>query len=374
MRFVIVGPVYPFRGGIAHFTGCLSGALEEEGHRTLLVNFRNQYPTFFFPGKSQFEKNSFFDKIVSSRILTPYNPFTFRKTLKEILSFQPDLVMFSFFLPIFAPAYSYLIRRLEAKGLKTMVLAHNIEFHEKWLFGKRLTASLLKSTSFVMTLSQEVASRAVEHLKGFPVRIIKGFHPIYGFHNRNRYSPKEAREVLGLEEKRVILFFGYIKQYKGVDLLIKSFPLLRKKIGNAVLLIVGEIYGNKQYYLELIKNTGFEREIILKDEYVSDDDVELYFKSADVLVLPYRQATQSGVIQTAQVMNLGAVVTPVGGLPEMIIPDKTGVIASSVSETAIAEALEKYFSLNRSDVKKSIEQICSDFSWQNFVRLMVDSL
>ena len=373
MRIVIIGPVYPFRGGIAYFTGCLYRELVSQSHQTLLINFKNQYPPLIFPGKSQTERDSSFTDIPSVRILTPYNPFTFKKTLQKIWSFKPNLVCFSFFLPFFIPAYKYLIKRLKKRKIRTMILAHNIEFHEHWAFGKLFAGKLLKASDLILTLSETVYQEALNLVGKSATRVIKGFHPLYEFHNHHLYTKEKAKETLGLQEKRIILFFGYIKPYKGVDLLIKSFPLLKKKIPEAALLIVGEIYGNRKFYKELIEQTGEGKDIMLIDEYIGSTDVELYFKAADVLVLPYRQATQSGVLQTAYVMDLGVVVSPVGSLPDMILPKKTGVVAKSLSEEDLANAIEHFFTLDTSTIKQNIHEYRTNYSWEKLVPLMVDN-
>jgi len=374
MRIVIIGPVYPYRGGIAYFSNCLYRELVDNNHKVKLINFHRQYPAIIFPGKSQIEQDSIFTDVPSKRVLTPYNPFTFKETLQEVLEFQPEIVCFSFFLPYFVPSYLFLIKRLRRKNIKTMILAHNIDFHERWFMGKQLTKRLLNSSNFIMTLSKSVYEDALNLSKSPEVQVIQGFHPLYDFHNQNRYTKESAKEKLGLQNRKVILFFGYIKPYKGVDLLIKSFSLIKEKIPDAFLLIAGEIYGNKRYYKELIKQTGMDEDINLKDEYIGSEEVELYYKGADVLVLPYLQATQSGVLQTAYAMDLGVVVTPVGSLPDMVIPDKTGVIAESLSENDLMKAVIHYFSLDKDGVKQNIKNYRANYSWDKFVELMLESL
>jgi len=374
MKIAIIGPVYPFRGGISHFSGCLYRELERSNHQTLLVNFSSQYPPLLFPGKNQTESDSYFHDLPSVRILTPYNPLTFRKSLIKTLEFKPDLVIFQFFLPFFIPAFHYLLKKLKRRGVKTLIIAHNIKFHERWYFAEPLTRMLLRKGARIMTLSDTVYKDALKLLRNNDDKLIRGFHPLYTFHDQKIYTRDTARERLGLEKKRVILFFGYIKPYKGVDLLIRSFPLLKSKIKDAVLLITGEIYGNKEKYLELIRQSGYKNDIILIDDYISSADVELYFKAADLLVLPYRNATQSGVIQTAYVMGLGVVTTPVGGLPELVIPGKTGIIADSVSEDDLAEAMTSFFDLDEKIVRDNISQFCKKYSWNNFVQLILEEV
>jgi glycosyltransferase involved in cell wall biosynthesis len=380
MKFAIVGPAYPFRGGIAYFAGSLAKELEKQGHQVILINFRKQYPALLFPGKTQTEKDSFFSDLISERVLTPYNPFTYKKTLEKITAFSPDLIIFSFFLPYFIPAYHYLLHCLKKQNYQTMVLAHNIEFHEKWLFSKLLTKKLLKLTDYVVTLSGSVYEDA-QRLIGRNLsnnrnrtKILKGFHPLYDFHNREQYSKEQAKRILGFPDKKIILFFGYIKPYKGIDLLIRSFPFIKEEYPGTVLIILGEVYGTKEKYYSLIEETGFREDILLEDKYIPSAEVELYFKGADVLVLPYRQATQSGVVQTAYVMDLGVVVTPVGGLPEMVVKEKTGVVADSVSEKGIASAIIHYFELDQELIRQNISELQKEYSWNSFVDFLLSDI
>ncbi|MFA5498168.1 MAG: glycosyltransferase [Candidatus Cloacimonadia bacterium] len=401
MKFVQVGPVYPYRGGIAHFAGCLHKQLIEDGHDSVVITFQRQYPELIFPGKGQTEDNDYFKDIKAERVLTPYDPTTYHKTYKAIVKHKPDYVIFQFFLPYFVPSYSYLLKRLRRKGIKTIVVTHNIDFHEKWPFANFLTRQLLIKADYILTLSNSVFVDAIKnfshwrrykksnpvqeskakncdqiiyHLDKRDIKIISSFHPLYEFHNRNAYSTDKAKEILNLKGKDVILFFGYIKPYKGVEMLIKSLPHIKKKLPNAVLLIVGEIYGDDQQYHSLIENSEFKEDIVLMDEYVSDNLVELYFKAGDTLALPYIQATQSGVVQIAYVMNIGVVVTPVGGLPEMVIDGKTGMVTSSVDEADFAEGIIKYFELDKQQVKDDIAEYRANLSWKKFVSDMIEAL
>ncbi len=371
MKVVIVGPFYPFRGGIAHFGGCLSNELRQQGHQTTLINFLNQYPQLIFPGSSQYEKDSYFSGLSSIRTLTPYNPLSYYPTLLKIQDSHPDLVIFNYFIPFLAPAYIYLIKKLRNKGIKSVVIVHNVASHEKWLLGNTLTRQMLKSVDLVFTLSESVFQDAKSLLNCRTANLKKLYHPLYDFFNRGKYTKEEAKAKLNLENKKVMLFFGYIKPYKGLDILLKSFPFIKKKISNLSLLIVGEIYGDKKYYQELIEKSGYKNDIIMNNEYIANDDVEIYFKATDLLVLPYINATQSGVIQIAYSCLCGVVVTPVGGLPEMVIPQKTGIISRSINEIDIANAIYEYFSLNSPQIVNHIKSYKEQYSWERFVKIFI---
>ncbi len=367
MRFVIVGPAYPFRGGISHFAGSLHREFIAQGNESKLVTFQKQYPRLFFPGKNQFETDSTFSDCAGERVLIPYDPFTYHKTLQRIVSSQPDIVIFSYFIPYFAISYLYLIKRLNKLKIKTVLLAHNIDFHEKWFMGDKLSRKLLHLSSKVLTLSENVYQDAVKMI-GQSEKLIKGFHPVYDF-----FKP-EVNDTVRKSNCKVILFFGYIKPYKGLDILIKSFSLIKKDIPEATLLIVGEIYGDKKYYYDLIDNSPHKIDIKLVNKYIDSNEVTRYFMQSDVVALPYRQATQSGVIQTAYSMGKGVVVTPIGGLPEMVTQDVTGVIASSISEKDFAEAVIRFFKIDEKTVANSVKSYVAGNSWQQLYKVLTGEL
>ncbi len=369
MNIIIVGPVYPFRGGIAHFGGCLYKELVRQKHNVTMINLRSQYPALIFPGKSQFESNNFFQDIPSKRVLTPYNPVTYNVSLSKIFESNPDLVLFNYFIPLFSIAYSFLIRRLKNKDIPSSIIAHNIISHEKWPFADYLTKRMLSNADSIITLSDAVSQTAREIAP--KTDNIKAFHPLYDFYDRKQYNQKNAKKKLGLENKQVILFFGYIKPYKGLETLINCFPEVKNKYPDAVLLIVGEIYGDSDRYFNLIGKSAHKKSIIVHNEYTSDDKVELYFKAADLLALPYRSATQSGVIQIAYSMGVGVVVTPVGGLPAMVNQRETGIVAQSTSVDSFAQAIIEFLSLDRNRVNNRILSYSQELSWQKFVELIL---
>lgn len=370
MKVVILGPFHPFRGGIAHFGGCLYDEFQRQNIPCSPVNFRSQYPAIIFPGKSQYEEDGSFSHIPSSRALTPYNPFTFKRTLRTILKEKPDLVIFNYFIPVLAPAYTYLLKKMRRHNTPTLLITHNVISHEKWLFASYLTKRMLCSAAKIMTLSQSVFSEAAKIVP--KDTLIEGFHPLYSFYNKNRYTREQAKESLALKGSPVILFFGYIKPYKGLEMLINSFPYIKRAYPEAVLLIVGEIYGDKRCYIDLISKSEFKNDIILKDEYVSNNDVEAYFKSADLLALPYLTATQSGVIQIAYSMDIGAVVTPVGGLPEIIIAGKTGTVSKAITPVSYADAVIEFLSLDKTSVSLEITRYREQMSWERLVKMITE--
>lgn len=366
MKIGLLGPAYPFRGGIAKFSKLLANELGLH-HKIKFFSFKKQYPKFIFPGKTQVEYGDKPDFNIISQ-LTPYNPFTWARIVKTINFWEPDLLIVSYWIPFFAPSFGYITRHLN-KNTKIYFILHNVEFHEKWLFGNMLTKYTLKKADKLITLSNSV----YKHTNSiFPSKeVIKAFHPTYNCYDQTKFTISSAKNKLKLTDKKVILFFGYIKPYKGLDILIEAFSLFKNKFENSHLLIVGEVYGNSETYLKLIKKKNLKEDVTFIDRFVADDEIELYFKAADVLALPYKQATQSGVVQIAYDMNLGAVATPIGGLPELVVHKKTGIVAKTTKPTDFSEALIEYFSLEHKDIKQNIKDVSENYSWDSFANLIM---
>ncbi len=370
MKIGFLGPAYPFRGGIAQFSKLLANEFEQN-HEIKFFSFKKQYPKILFPGKEQIDHSENSSNFEIDEKLVPFNPTTWNATIKSIKKWGPDLLIINYWLPFFAPAFGYISRKMKGKT-KIFYITHNIDFHEKWLFANRLTKYALKNADKIVTLSDSVFEDASAL---FPQKqIIAGFHPTYNCYNLQKFTKKSAKEKLNFADEKVILFFGYIKPYKGLDTLLKAFSLFLEKYPNSKLLIVGEVYGNSDEYYNLISKLDLEKKVIFVNRFVKDDEIELFFKAADVLALPYKQATQSGVLQIAYNMNLGAVATPIGGLPELVMHDKTGIVSESCSKKDFSKALIEYFSLEQKKVLQNIEKEKEKYAWNKFADLIFTNL
>jgi len=368
MRIAFIGPAYPLRGGIAQFITLMAQELGPH-HQVKIFSFHKQYPTFLFPGKEQNDPGDPPHDVEIEPAFTPYDPFSWYGGMQTISRWHPDLVILKYWIPFFAPAFGYLTRALQKRGCRVVYVIDNIVFHEKWPFANSLTRYALGAADRLVTLSHSVyldAKRIFPHSD-----VVEGVHPVYDCYNLGNYTRLSARQKLHLEGKKVLLFFGYIKHYKGLDLLLKAFPAVLRKLPDAHLLIVGEVYGDDEEYLGIIRERGIEEQVTFVRRFVANDEVELYFKAADVLALPYRSATQSGVVQIAYDMNLGAVATPVGGLPELIHPGKTGTLAASTQPDDIAAAVVEFFALPAKDVQKAVAAEARKYSWDALLELVV---
>lgn len=368
MKIGFLGPAYPLRGGIAQFITLLALELKKK-HEVKIFSFSKQYPTILFPGKDQIDRSETKPGLEIEPVVVPYNPITWLVAVKKISSWQPDVLILKYWIPFFAPCFGWIIRKLkDRQKIKVFYAIDNIVFHERWLLADKLTKYALGRADALITMSDVVYEDTRKLLPN--ANIIKGFHPTYNCYNLGKFSKESARKKLQFEDKKVILFFGYIKPYKGLELLINSVPLILEKLPDAHLMIVGEVYGDDLVYFKLIEQLNLKNEITFLNRFASNEEVELYYKAADVLALPYLSATQSGVVQIAYDFGLGAVCTPVGGLPELVIEGKTGIVAKEVSEEAFAEAIVEFFKLDKEEIATNILVEKSKYSWEKFAELL----
>lgn len=339
MRIAFLSPFYPFRGGIAQFSDSLYISLSQYAE-VKAFTFTRQYPKLLFPGKTQFVSDSDMNRnIPVTRVLDSINPLTFNKTANEIIKFNPDVVLMSYWMPFFAPSFGKVAGRLRKKGIKVITILHNVIAHEKRFGDEALTKYFFNRCDGFVLLNRS-SEKDLLSLKPDAKYIIHS-HPLYD-HYGSRIDTVTARNKLGVPaDKKTILFFGFIREYKGLDILIESLKELDESYH---LLIAGEVYGDFKKYEEQISRLGIAGRISLHVKYIPETDIPLYFSAADVCVLPYRTATQSGIIGMSYHFDLPVIVTNTGGLAEMVEEDRTGLIVKKADSSEIAEALKKYFS------------------------------
>lgn len=369
MKIAVIGPAYPYRGGIALHTNLLFSELLKN-HETKLFNFKRLYPNILFPGKTQYEESSIFDKIESMRIIDSINPLSWVKSAKKILEFNTDLVVIQFWMPFFSFAYTTIIKILRKKNpnISIILLCHNIVAHEASYLDRFLTKVLFNTIDGFIVQSISVKK---ELFTLQPEAYFKfNPHPIYNIFGTPLLK-EQAKKQLNLDgRENIILYFGYVRKYKGLKYLIEAFPKITKKV-NARLLIVGEFYDKKKEYFEAIEKSGKADKIQVIDEYVPDSDVNIYFSAADMIILPYISASQSGITQIALAYELPVVVTNVGGLPEVVRDQETGYVVNSEDSDAISKAVIDYFVNQRADgMKKYIKAEQDKYSWNK----MADSI
>ncbi len=367
-KITIISPVFPYRGGIANFTEAFFTDLQEKADVSL-INFKRQYPSLLFPGKTQFETNSK-KNIFSERTIDSVNPFTWFSAGRKIKRDAPDFLVFAYWHPFFAPAYGT-IAGIARKNKKTKIIAlcHNVLPHERNFTDIPLAKMFFKKVDFAITLSQKSSNDL--KLLNDKIKSKTLFHPVYS----NFGEPAEkraAREKLGLADKKTILFFGFIRKYKGLDILLRSIALLKNKI-DFQLLVAGEFYEKKDEYLNLIKDYKLDDVVILRDKFIPSDEVKYYFGVADVVVLPYRSATQSGIVQIANNFHKPVIATDVGGLSEIIIDGVNGYIVEPENPQELADAILRFYQNNDEEkFSANVKFAVGKYSWGKFVSEFLD--
>jgi glycosyltransferase involved in cell wall biosynthesis len=366
MKIAFLSTFYPFRGGIAQFNASLYRSFEKE-HVVKAFTFTRQYPDFLFPGETQMvtEKDNA-DKIPSERVLDTMNPFTYSSAAGKIREFAPDIMMMKYWMSYMAPSLGTVAKKVK-KTSKVITILDNVIPHEKRFFDESFTKYFLKQNHGFVVMSDSVKN---DLLKLKPdARYIFHPHPLYD-HFGQKVNSEEAKKKLNIPAgNKVILFFGFIRDYKGLDLLIDAMSKLNDEY---VLVIAGEVYGSFDKYTEQIEKSGLKDKICLHVRYISDDEVPLFFSSADVCVLPYKSATQSGITSIAYHFDLPLIATDTGGLKESIDHNKSGLIVDSPDSNLIATAIETYFSQNlKPKFQSEIKLLKNKLSWERLSKAII---
>lgn len=367
MKIAILSPFYPYRGGIAQFSGRLYTELQKE-NEVKAFTFTTLYPEFLFPGKTQYvAKDDTATIIDSERVLNSVNPFSYFKTAKRINKFAPDLLIIAYWMPFMSPAYSTICSLINKKT-KIVALVHNAISHEPSFFEAPLAKLFFKRCDGFIALSDPVKSD-LERLAPNTKVLVKE-HPIYD-HYGKRVDKASACRDLGIREyKKNLLFFGLIRDYKGLDILIEAMSDLDDSYQ---LIIAGECYGDFTKYQELIDQSPLKDNIVAMEQYIPDSLVPVLFSASDVLVLPYRSATQSGVIALAYQMELPMIGTNVGALGETIRESQTGIVTDEVSNIAISKAILDFFNTSQPTIyKENLIKEKKRLSWTNFAQSIMD--
>ena len=365
MKIVLVGPFPPFRGGISDLNAALADHLSKR-HEIHAINFTTQYPKVLFPGKTQFKKGDSAQEVDSIRCLSSINPFSWRKTAYKIIDIDPDLVLFRFWLPFFAPAFSGVAKKIRKYSDATiMAICDNIIPHEERLLDTRLTKRFFGFIDSFIVLSKKVENELLSFIPEAKYKYSP--HPIYSIFN-NTLSKEQAKAELKLATKKVLLFFGLIREYKGLDILINAMEKIKTELEDYTLLIVGECYENENKYTDLIKKAGITDNVKCHYSFIPDNEVGKYFSAADVVVLPYKTASQSGIVQIAYHFDTPVIVSNVGGLPEIVDEGKTGYCVEPNSN-AFAKAIKAFYENdNISEMNSNISEYKSQFSWDAMVK------
>ena len=366
MRFVLVGPVYPYRGGIAHYTTMLCRALHERKHEVLLVSFKRQYPQWLFPGRSDKDPSKKPLEVEEARYwIDSLNPITWLATFWHIRRYWPDAVILQWWTTFWAPVW-FVLGMLNRLFLRRplIVVCHNVLPHEAWWWDHLLTKAVLRWGTRFIVQSVEEERRLTALIPGAQVVVVP--HPVYDMFAGERISREEARRCLGLPlDAPILLFFGIVREYKGLKDLLAALPEIRAQVGRVILLVTGEFWENKEPYLEMIEQLGIGDSVVIEDHYIPNEEVALYFSAADVLVAPYRRVTGSGVVQMARGFGVPVVTTRMRGISE-VTDSEIGLLVPPGDTQALADAVACCFvqdSIATRVSKASEWQDASSWAW-----------
>ena len=366
MRIAFLSTFYPFRGGIAQFNADL---YEEFGknHDVKAFTFTRQYPAFLFPGTTQYVTPEDKAKQVDSEaVLDTVNPFSWRPAARRIAAWKPDLVIMKYWMSYLAPSLGTVARRLRKKGIPVITVLDNVIPHEPKFFDKPFSRWFLRQNSGCVAMSEAVLRDMLSLTPDKP-HILQP-HPLYD-HFGARISRTEAQQALGLDPgRRTLLFFGLIRDYKGLDLLIDALPLLGPSYQ---LVIAGESYGSFDKYAAQIAASGCADRIKVFNRYIDDEEVPRFFSAADVCVLPYKSATQSGITAIALHFEVPVIATPVGGLAESIEKPGTGLMTDGISAEAVADAVRRFYAAGPDAFATRIRTVRETCTWPAFAEALL---
>ncbi len=361
-KIIILGTAHPFRGGLASYNERLAKQFQEEGHDVEIYTFTTQYPNFLFPGKSQFSEEPAPKDIKITRKVSSVNPLNWLKIGKEIKKAKPDILIFKFWLPFMGPCFGTIARKVKKnKHTKIVTILDNVIPHESRFGDKMFTTYFLKPIDSFISMSRSVEDDLATFNKEKP----RDFNPHPLFDNFGEiYSKEKAKDLLKLDkDTNYILFFGIIRDYKGLDLLLEAFAKMDYKALNLKLLVAGEYYSNEDKYQKMIADLKIQDDVIVVNSFIKDSEVGQYFCAADMIAQPYKNATQSGVTQIAYHFESPILVTNVGGLPEMVPDGKVGYVVDKNPE-AISKALLDFYSNNKEhEFKTNLKEEKKKYLW-----------
>lgn len=366
-KIILIGPIYPYKGGISHYTGLMCRELSKR-HNVEMISYKMQYPRFLFHKEQRDYSNDSFKIEGAKYMLHTANPFNIVRTARYIRRKQPDLVAIQWWHPYFAPCYFLLTRFMGRQNV--VFVCHNVFPHERFPMDKMLTRLALSGGShFIVHAAEE--GKELTKIQPHPDYVVTP-HPTYNafcFEGMNR---EQAREKLHIgRDERILLFFGYVREYKGLKYLLRAMQDISREDEKVKLWVVGEFGADREDYHNMICELGIEDCVQVQDTYTPDREVEKYFAAADLVVLPYTSATQSGIVQIAYGFTKPVVATNVGGLPDVVEDGETGYIVEPENPQAIADAVVRFFREDQAQrMRDNIEKEAYRFSWERMAEVL----
>ena len=362
MKISFLSAFPPYRGGISKHSSLIYSYLSEK-YDIQAINFKKLYPDIFFPGKSQYDYSQI---NIGKRTLDSINPFTWIKTIKIIEKHNPDILLFKFWHPFFVPAYNFIIKRTKKRcRCHIVMVCDNLFPHEKFPISRKLIKKITRNVDGFVVQSSIVEAE-LKSLVPNPI-YVKRLHPIYDNYP-NLIDKVKAKDMLNIKESKVVLFFGFIRKYKGLDILIKSMEDVFKKDSDMKLLIVGECYEDKARYYGLINKSKYKNQIMWVEDFIPDSEISKYFSASDIVVLPYTSASQSGIIPLAYHYNRPVITSNIDSLIEVVQQNKTGYIFKKGDVADLSVKISTFFNDCDSEFcNQEIENYKVSFSWDFFI-------
>ncbi len=368
-KIVIIGPGHPLRGGLATFNQRLAKEFISQGHECSIYSFSLQYPSFLFPGKTQYTNEPPPEGLSIYAVINSINPFNWIKIGNRLKKERPDIIVVRYWLPFMGPALGTILRKVRKnKHTRIVCIADNVIPHEKRLGDTPFTKYFLKAPDAFITMSEKVMKDLRTFQSGKPALTIS--HPLYD--NFGEPISKEmARKFLGLpDSEKIVLFFGFIRRYKGLDLLLEAMAEPKMKYSGIRLLVAGEFYEDEKQYKEQIEKLGIKEQLILRTDFIPDSEVRNYLCAADAVIQPYRNATQSGVTPLAYHFEKPMVVTNVGGLPLLVPHEKVGLVVEP-TPAAIADGIVRFYEMGEQHFIPHLRTEKVKYSWERLVSTII---
>ncbi len=387
-KIIIIGPAHPLRGGLASYDERLAREFQANGFDAEIYTFSLQYPGFLFPGTTQFSSEPAPKDIKIKVCINSINPLNWISVGNQLKKTRPDIIVVRYWLPFMGPCLGTILRRVKKnKHTKVVCIADNVIPHEKRFADKSFTKYFFKPVDAFITMSEQVMADLKTFSPAKPAKYV--LHPLYDNFGEP-VSKAEARKKLGLpEQARIALFFGFIRKYKGLDILLDAMKILRDRVpysspnvyrevleirrntSRIKLLVAGEFYEDEKPYREQIKKLGIEDELIMRTGFIPDSEVRYYLCAADCVVQPYRQATQSGVTPLAYYFQRPMIVTNVGGLPALVPDRKSGMVAEPNAKD-LADKILLCFELGEDFFAPHLRELRKKYSWANMVEAIME--
>jgi glycosyltransferase involved in cell wall biosynthesis len=369
MNIDILGTAYPLRGGIAHYNALLASALGAR-HRVETITFKRQYPAFLFPGKTQQESGEAPSVAPAPQLVDSINPLNWVRVGNILRTRRPDLLVFKYWLPFFGPCFGTIARVVRKnRHTKVICICDNVLPHERRPFDVSFTRYAFGAVDGFVVQSSAVERDLLRLVPGASYRRVP--HPVYNIFGSGMPAAA-ARQRLGIEEERVLLFFGYVRRYKGLHVLLQAMPAILQTM-QVRLLVVGEFYADETSYRRQVEELGLTRAVTIHSDYVPNEEVGVYFSAADAVVLPYVSATQSGIAQIAYNFDRPVIATDVGGLAEVVQHDLTGFVIPPEDPQALAEAVRKLYTGNRREsFTARVKEEKRNYSWEKLAGAIED--